>query len=307
MSIKKSCVVGTNVSTSLSPTIFNYWFNKYNVNGEYSYEEIEEDSFDKKIKSILKEDRLCGLNVTIPFKKKIIPYLTTIDTESNKIEAVNCVTKKDNSFKGTNTDWIGFKEAYYSQKPTQTNPEEFKKKAIVLGYGGAARAIIYFLVHDGWNKIIVCNRTFDKIKNIDKIIYQDNIQTIKSNMPHSKKEKDVQFFTKKHHHTIVEVIELKDLYKHTNTANLIINTTPVNILNSSNKWNISPHCEGFDVVYKPRGGTGFLNHFNPINRIEGIYMLIQQAVPCFYEWYGINPKIDKNLLKVLFKKMDEIK
>ena len=70
MSIKKSCVVGTNVSTSLSPTIFNYWFNKYNVNGEYSYEEIEEDSFDTKIKSILKEDRLCGLNVTIPLKKK---------------------------------------------------------------------------------------------------------------------------------------------------------------------------------------------------------------------------------------------
>ena len=81
MNVKKAYVVGTNVSTSLSPSIFQYWFNKYNIDGKYGYKEIKENVFDEKIKSILKEEGLCGLNITIPFKEKIIPYLTSKTNE----------------------------------------------------------------------------------------------------------------------------------------------------------------------------------------------------------------------------------
>ena len=71
MSTKKVYVIGTDVSSSLSPIIFRYWFDKYGVDAEYNFKEIEESSFNKKIKLILEEDNLCGLNITIPFKKKI--------------------------------------------------------------------------------------------------------------------------------------------------------------------------------------------------------------------------------------------
>ena len=71
MSNKKVYVIGTDVSTSLSPMIFKYWFDKYNIPGEYEYIEIKENNFHKEIKLILKEDNLCGLNITIPFKEKI--------------------------------------------------------------------------------------------------------------------------------------------------------------------------------------------------------------------------------------------
>ena len=83
MSIKKAYVIGANVSTSMSPTIFRYWFNKYNIDrAEYGFIEIKEENFDKEIKTILKEDGLVGLNVTIPYKEKIFPY---IDNKHNLI------------------------------------------------------------------------------------------------------------------------------------------------------------------------------------------------------------------------------
>ena len=76
MSKKKAYVIGTNVSTSMSPTIFQYWFDKYKINNaEYTYKEIKEENFNEEIKYILKEDSLVGLNITIPYKEKIFSYL----------------------------------------------------------------------------------------------------------------------------------------------------------------------------------------------------------------------------------------
>ena len=93
MSKGKALVVGTNVSKSLSPTIFNYWFKKYHIDAEYGYKEIKEENFDKEIKPMLKEDKLCGLNITAPFKEKIISHLDVLENHSIQIGAVNCVSK----------------------------------------------------------------------------------------------------------------------------------------------------------------------------------------------------------------------
>ena len=94
MSSKKAYVVGSNVKNSLSPTIFNYWFKKYNIDGFYNYKEIKESSFKEEINLVFQEKKLCGFNITTPFKEKIISYLSQIDVHSKKIGAVNCVTKK---------------------------------------------------------------------------------------------------------------------------------------------------------------------------------------------------------------------
>ena len=101
--------------------------------------------------------------------------------------------------------------------------------------------------------------------------------------------------------------KLEDLNIHIKNADLIVNTTPANVLDSHKVWNINAKTMGFDIVYKPREGTGFLEHFEPHNRIEGILMLAYQAAPCFKLWFGVEPEIDKGLLDVLYKKMNENK
>ena len=87
-------VLGTNVSKSISPLIFNYWFLKYSIGGKYNQKEIKKSEFNKQIKKILKQKDICGLNITIPFKEEIISHLDSLDGHSKKIGAVNCVTIK---------------------------------------------------------------------------------------------------------------------------------------------------------------------------------------------------------------------
>ena len=108
MSRKKAYVIGANVSTSLSPAIFHYWFEKHNIDGEYGFIEIEEKHFDKEIKLILNDENLVGLNITMPYKEKIIPQLNcfsgkaasknkdlVLSQSAEKIGAVNWISKKN--------------------------------------------------------------------------------------------------------------------------------------------------------------------------------------------------------------------
>ena len=83
--MKKLYVVGNKVSKSLSPTIFNYWFKKYKIKASYGYLELSEKNFHKKIKEVLEKKDTLGLNVTIPYKKKIIKHLGKIDFHAKKL------------------------------------------------------------------------------------------------------------------------------------------------------------------------------------------------------------------------------
>ena len=274
MSKKKAFVVGANVSKSLSPTIFNYWFDKYGINAEYGYKEIKKKSFDKDIKLILKEDGLCGLNITIPFKEKIIPHLDTLDKHSTQIGAVNCVSKIGKTLEGTNTDWLGFQESLKWAQEHGTQKIEKKNIAIVVGYGGSAKAIIYSLSFMGFKTIRVFNRSFNKIRNINNII------------PH-------------------KLEELKDYF---GEADLIVNTVPINFEKELrlglprytivDSLNATGH--GFDAVYNYN--TLFLDHISYPKRIYGIHMLIHQAAPCFHKWFGIKPEVDISLVLLLENK-----
>jgi len=314
MSRKKAYVIGTNVSNSLSPAIFQYWFEKHNIDGKYGYIEIKEKDFDKEIKLILKEENLVGLNITIPYKEKIIPHLAPndigimgLDIHAGRIGAVNYITKTSliGDWHGHNSDYLGFE---MSIKPFEKKTDI--KTAIVIGYGGAAKAIIYSLYKKG-KKIKLFNRSYKKISNLG------------IDMPHynqllgwEKKPKHMFVKVQPHSNYPIDTIKsykLEDLEKHTHSADIIINTTPINVLNKSNKLKIKPNTIGFDVVYKPKGGTGFLNHFEPENRIEGIYMLAHQASFCWDSWFLgdsiINDDsidlVDEDLINYLFKKMEE--
>ena len=268
MTTKKAYVVGSNVSVSLSPTIFQYWFDKYKLDAEYGYIETKEESFEEEIKLILKEDNLCGLNITIPFKERIISHLTKIDKHATKIGAVNCVTINNNFIEGTNTDWSGFKDSLDYFEDNRYDKIKIKRDvAIVIGYGGSAKAIIYSLKSIGYRKILVFNRTFEKIKNLKNVLPR----------------------------------KLEELPAIAPLADLIVNTVPAKDFIDRVLYSLRPNdmfnILGYDIVYNNE--TNFLRRFMSNNSIRGIYLLVHQAAPCFHRWFGVKPIIDKNIFKSL--------
>ncbi len=260
-------VLGANVNKSLSPIIFNYWFLKYSIGGRYNYKEIKKNEFNKQIKKILNQKDICGLNITIPFKEEIIPHLDSIDEDSKKIGAVNCVTIKKNKTHGSNTDWVGYSNAL---KEKTKKHDRIDKEAIIIGYGGAAKAILYALLKLEYKKVHIFNRTLKKLKNIEN--------------------------------SRVKTHPISDIKQHIKSSNLIINTTPVNVLGKINTSKIlSPNTVVSDVVYRPLE-TSFLKYFkNPQRKIYGASMLINQAAPCFKKWFGVMPIIDEKLLEIVKK------
>ena len=306
--MKKAYVVGNNVKTSLSPNIFRHWFEKYNINGEYGYVEIQEKDFDQKIKILLKEGGLVGLNITIPFKERIISYLTSQDKHANEIKAVNCVTiNNNNTISGTNTDWAGFmnvlenfikKYSPLGKLPKEKHsleecgPNHKKTRylkvfqhdtAVVVGYGGAGKAVVYSLVQMGFRRIKVFNRTLEKIKNIET--------------------------------AIIKPFKLDELLKHTLESSVIVNTTPnpnilgeLGLLHDNCLQTIDHYNVGVDINYKTikENGKNFFNeYFFSAHRIHGINMLISQAALCFDIWFGILPDI--NDVGLRSKLLDKIK
>ena len=262
---KKFYVLGDNAKKSLSPTIFNYWFKKFNIKATYEHKEIKRDSFHTEIIKILNEKDLCGFNVTIPFKEVIREFVTSHEVSAKEIGATNCVTKINNKWVSINTDWIGFEKSLSMSKKLERN------KASVFGFGGAAKAIIYSLKKKGFKEIKIFNRTYDKIKDLN---------------------------------WGEEVIKLSfdSVEKNIQDADLIVNTIPANILKGKKLTKLKQNLVVCDIVYTPKE-TDFLNMFKHNEKIYGIYMLIYQAAPCFKRWFGVEPEIDGGLISALENKI----
>ena len=263
---KKALVIGSHVSQSLSPIVFEYWFEKYNINATYSFKEIGLDSFEKDIVSVLEDKELCGFNITIPFKELIMAKANSLDEHSQKIGAVNYFSRTNNGWKGGNTDWVGF----YNSVEGMVGKKQ-RNTAILLGYGGASKAILYALKLLSFEKVKVYNRTKNKILHLEK-------------------ERGL------------EIINLLDLKKEIPQSDVVINTTPTNILKNNIDKNLIQDIFSYDVVYKPKE-TDFLSYFRKEKRIYGISMLINQAIPCFESWFGIKPEADNGLYLILNKKI----
>lgn len=128
-------IIGRNISYSFSKKYFSEKFKKLFLN-HYSYEIFDLQEIDQ-VEDIFKTPNLHGLNVTIPYKEKIIPFLDELNDEAQKIGAVNCISIKDGIKKGYNTDAFGF------QKTLELHKKDFHQSALVLGDGGAAKAVKY--------------------------------------------------------------------------------------------------------------------------------------------------------------------
>ena len=134
--MKEFFVIGNQASKSLSPLIFNHWFKKYKIDAKYKFVEVKEQNFDRALNKKTRSKTISGFNVTIPYKKKIIKHLDIKNTHAKNIGAVNCVLV-GNKLEGINTDWVGYLNSIKQEKISKN------KKILILGYGGASKAIFY--------------------------------------------------------------------------------------------------------------------------------------------------------------------
>lgn len=166
MEQKKLGIIGKNISHSFSKKYFEDKFHRLMLKN-YSY-----DIFDiaelSEVENIFKTENLIGLNVTIPYKEKIIPYLDELSDEAEKMGAVNCIVIQNNIKKGFNTDAVGFeKTLLIHQKPVH-------QSALILGNGGAAKAVQYVLDKHEITYQTVSRKSDLNFENITEEIVAEN-------------------------------------------------------------------------------------------------------------------------------------
>ena len=134
--MKTYLVIGNPIEHSLSPLVHNYWMKKYNLtNSIYEKKKVEVKDL-KKIVDDIRKDQIVGVNVTVPFKKLIIPYLDELDASANDTQSVNTLHKIGNKIIGYNTDCLGFLKTindYYGLYPSITDKNLPRKDFFILG------------------------------------------------------------------------------------------------------------------------------------------------------------------------------
>ena len=163
--MKKFGIIGNPIKHSLSPVLHNYWFNKYGIDASYSIIETKE----KELKDIVKKIRdqeITGINVTLPFKQKIINQTDQIINDAKLTGSVNTILFDEGKIIGENTDVFGLQAAYLKEID---NCE--KKNALVIGAGGVSPSVILSLQKTGLKKISISNRTNEKCIFLKKFSY----------------------------------------------------------------------------------------------------------------------------------------
>ena len=160
---KKFLVIGNPIEHTLSPKLHNYWIKKNNLIASYDKKLLEQDEIRQLISNV-REEKIHGLNVTVPFKKTVIPFLDTLSDEARSSQSVNTIYKDKDKIIGDNTDIEGFKIALETTKQVIKN-----KKIFILGAGGVVPSIIIALKKMQIAKIYLSNRTELKALEIKKL------------------------------------------------------------------------------------------------------------------------------------------
>lgn len=261
-------LIGYPLSHSLSPQIHTAALKECKLAGDYSLFLLQPTDI-QRLKDILTSvrfDEIHGLNVTIPHKQSVIPFLDELTPTAQVIGAVNTIYSRGNKLIGDNTDAAGFL-ADLKTLLTAKIRIHANRTALVLGAGGSARAIVYALLNDGW-KVTVAARRVEQAQQVADSFLNYELPIIVCDLSN---------------------IELSN-------TDLIVNTTPIgmapNIDQSPLPENLSlpRHVSIYDLVYNPRE-TKLVKDARTqgLSARTGLGMLIEQAALSFEIWTGQNP------------------
>jgi shikimate dehydrogenase len=261
-------ILGEKLDHSLSPLMFNHYFASLNL--DICYESLSVTP--KKLHQFFKEihvSDIIGLNVTIPYKERVIPYLDELSWDARNIGAVNVIWNSGRRLEGFNTDYLGFLRTLKEYEAYEL------ENAVVLGAGGAARSIIYALSKMNFKNIIFFSRDKKKIIRVLK------------NFPFIPQLKG-------------RLWQEEDIGKEMSQADTVINTTPVGMGSLKTEspvdfdFSLKEKCLAYDLIYNPKV-TEFLKKAQNKGAVieNGIRMLVYQALESLIIWKG--EEIDETL------------
>ena len=253
----------------------NYWFKKYKLNADYQLLQIKEKEISEVIEKIKKKE-IKGVNVTLPYKRAVIPFLSKTVNDASETHSVNTIMLNNESVVGENTDVFGFQAAYLKSFSIE---EKKNKKVLILGAGGVAPSIILALLKSNISLITLSNRTFEKSLFLQKKFKNINVikwEKISSELPN---------------------------------FDILINATSLGLDSgenfNSNFTNFKKTLIYIDTIYNPKQ-TKLIQYFKSKNvrTFNGLHMLIYQGQKSFYLWNKINPEIDDELIRLLESKIN---
>ena len=262
--MEKFLVIGNPIDHSLSPDLHNYWIKNSSIDAIYEKKKINENQLEQIISQV-RDNKIKGINVTVPFKKTVIPYLDELSSEAQSTQSVNTIYKKDNKIIGHNTDIFGFETSIKKVEYYLEN-----KEVLILGAGGVVPSIIFSLIKMKASKIKISNRTKEKAENLKKIF------------------KDI------------EILKWGEI----SNFDMIINATSLGLKKEDSLnldfSSISRNKFFYDVIYNP-SETNFLKMGRELGNktLNGKLMFIFQALSAFNIWHGQTPKIDEDVIKLL--------
>ncbi len=261
--MKKFFVIGNPIDHSLSPKLQNHWLKENNIDATYDKIKLMDFEIKNFIKDI-REQKISGCNVTVPFKKTVIPFLDKLSLEAEQTQSVNTITFDNGDLVGHNTDIAGFNTAI-----KKLNYSLEGKKILILGAGGVVPSIVFALKKMNVQEITISNRTREKAENL-RILFNDL--------------------------KILEWGNITDTHMVINATSLGLNNEKINLDFSS-----FGHAKLFyDVIYNPHE-THFLKMGKQLgHKIEnGKTMFVYQALEAFKLWHKIEPKVNTDTFKLL--------
>ncbi|MFB5637653.1 MAG: shikimate dehydrogenase [Nitrosarchaeum sp.] len=256
---KTFAVIGDPIDHSLSPNIHSAAFRELNLDCSYIAYRIPKGELEEGIES-LKKIKIDGFNVTIPHKVEMMKYLDKVDESCSIIGAVNTVTNDNGILKGYNTDMDGFLEPFKKRKQSVKD-----LKVLLIGAGGAARAIVAGFAKEHAESITIANRTLDNANNLTKFSNKIGLNAIG-----------------------IKIEDVKDSAKN---YDIIVNATSIGLKNEPapiSVENINSKTIVYDIVYMPIN-TNLIKKAKEKEAtiIYGYEMLLGQATRAFEIWHGM--------------------
>lgn len=270
MTYKLAGVMGWPVSHSRSPVIHNHWIAQYQRRGAYVLLPVEPAKLEQALRA-LPALGFAGCNLTIPHKVAALGIVDRIDTLAQRIGAINTiVVEPDGSLSGRNTDAFGFVQ---SLREAQPDWQPGAGPALVLGAGGASRAVIAGLLDFGVPQIFVTNRSADKVEEL------------------------INAFGPQ-----VHAVDWSDRHAALDGAALLVNTTNLGMHGQPplemNLHHLGAQTLVADVIYVPLETPLLANARQRGNvTVNGLGMLLHQARPGFQAWFGVLPEVSPELIQ----------
>jgi shikimate dehydrogenase len=261
-------VIGDPISHTLSPVMQNTAFREVGLNYVYLPFNVTKNNLGKAVEGF-RALNVAGVNVTIPHKVAVMPLLDEVDSLAQHIGAVNTIVNRDGILKGYNTDALGFFQVLQDRKITVS-----KKKVVVLGAGGAARAIVFILADKG-AELTVLNRSLSAAEDVSQRVFQIFRQEVKTGE-----------------------LSQSDLRPALDDADLLVNTTSLGMSPQEGETPVPVRLlkKGlvvFDIIYNPTR-TRLMKEAEKKGAvvIGGLDMLVRQGAASFELWTGKKAPVD---------------